>query len=153
MLYAPLHTMIWQTPGGGTRFTFDRPSKQFASFGTPQITEVGRELDHNPAALLDHLGLEVPDQLTGSSGTDPKAAAAVTSVPSQGRSLRRLRLCTGTAAGAYQLARFVASGNNGTGVGFAIVDAYGSLTRTAHGNRKFPKRGHTFPPAEAGGPL
>jgi len=69
MLYTPLHTIIWQTPGGGTRFTFDRPRAQLASFGTPQITEVGREHGHKPAALLDHLGLEVPDHLTGSSET------------------------------------------------------------------------------------
>lgn len=64
MLYAPLHTMIWQDPGGGTHFTFDRPGDQFGSFGTPQITEVGMELDKKLAALLEHLGLDVPSQLT-----------------------------------------------------------------------------------------
>jgi len=64
MLYAPLHTMIWQSPGGGTHFTFDRPSDQFGSFGTPQITQVGTELDKKLAALLEHLGLDVPSQLT-----------------------------------------------------------------------------------------
>jgi hypothetical protein len=64
MLYAPLHTMIWQSPGGGTHFTFDRPSDQFGSFGTPQITQVGMELDTKLAALLEHLGLDVPGQLT-----------------------------------------------------------------------------------------
>lgn len=64
MLYAPLHTMIWQDPAGGTRFTFDRPSDQFSSFGTPQISQVGRELDQKLAVLLDHLGLDVPAQLT-----------------------------------------------------------------------------------------
>jgi hypothetical protein len=63
MLYAPLHTMIWQSPGG-TRFTFDRPSDQFGSFATPQITQVGTELDAKLAALLEHLGLDVPSQLT-----------------------------------------------------------------------------------------
>lgn len=64
MLYAPLHTMIWQSPGGGTHFTFDRPSDQFGSFGTPQVTQVGIELDQKLAALLEHLGLDVPSQLT-----------------------------------------------------------------------------------------
>ncbi len=64
MLYAPLHTMIWQSPDGETRFTFDRPSDQFGSFGTPQITQVGVELDKKLAALLEHLGLDVPGQLT-----------------------------------------------------------------------------------------
>jgi len=63
MLCAPLHTMIWQDPAGGTRFTFDRPSDQFGSFGAPQITEVGIELDQKLAALLDHLGLNVPGEL------------------------------------------------------------------------------------------
>ena len=64
MLYAPLHTMIWQSPGGDTHFTFDRPSDQFSSFGTQQITQVGIELDQKLAALLAHLGLDVPSQLT-----------------------------------------------------------------------------------------
>lgn len=67
MLYAPLHTMIWQSPDGGTHFTFDRPSDQFGSFGSPPITEVGRELDKKLAALLGHLGLDVPGQLTASA--------------------------------------------------------------------------------------
>jgi hypothetical protein len=63
VLYAPLHTMIWQSPGG-TCFTFDRPSDQFDSFATPQISQVGTELDTKLAALLEHLGLDVPGQLT-----------------------------------------------------------------------------------------
>ena len=63
MLYAPLHTMIWEAQDGGTRFTFDRPSDQFGSFGTPEINEVGRELDRELAILVDHLGLEVPGPL------------------------------------------------------------------------------------------
>lgn len=64
MLYGPLHTMIWQDPAGGTRFTFDRPSDQFGSFGIPAITAVGVELNQKLAALLNHLGLPVPDQLS-----------------------------------------------------------------------------------------
>jgi hypothetical protein len=63
MLYAPLHTMIWETPDGATRFTFDRPSDQFKSFAVPEITAVGVELDGKMAALLDHVGLRVPRQL------------------------------------------------------------------------------------------
>ncbi len=31
MLYAPLHTMIWQSSDGGTRFTFDRPATSSAA--------------------------------------------------------------------------------------------------------------------------
>jgi hypothetical protein len=63
MLYAPLHTMIWESPHGATHFTFDRPSDQFGSFEMPAITAVGMELDQKLAALLDHLGLPVPAQL------------------------------------------------------------------------------------------
>ena len=63
MLYAPLHTMIWNSPDGATHFTFDRPSDQFGSFETPAITAVGMELDHKLAVLLHHLGLPIPAQL------------------------------------------------------------------------------------------
>ena len=84
------------------------------------------------------------------TSTSRVVSAAQPTQSNHGRSLRRLRLCAVTAAGAYRLARFE---NNGTGVGSAIVYAYDLLIRTAHGNRKFPKRGRTFPPAEAGGSL
>jgi hypothetical protein len=63
MLYAPLHTAIWATGEGEAQFSFDMPSDQFASFGNPAIDEVGIELDHKMAALLDHLDLPVPDIL------------------------------------------------------------------------------------------
>jgi hypothetical protein len=65
MLYAPLHTIIWDSPDGATHFTFDRPSDQFGSFGIPAITAVGVELNQKLTALLDHLGLSVPEQLRG----------------------------------------------------------------------------------------
>jgi hypothetical protein len=65
MLYAPLHTMIWESPEGSTKFTFDRPSDQFGSFGEPEITKVSLELNHELALLLEHLGLNGPSQLTG----------------------------------------------------------------------------------------
>jgi hypothetical protein len=35
LLYAPLHTVIWQNPGGPAYFTFDKPSGQFCSFADP----------------------------------------------------------------------------------------------------------------------
>ena len=63
LLYAPLHTVIWGDPGGSAYFTFDKPSDQFGSFGNPQVAEVGLELDQKLAALLDHLGVSVPDAL------------------------------------------------------------------------------------------
>lgn len=69
MLYAPLHTMIWDGPDGTTKFTFDRPSDQFGSFGVPEIAQVGMELDDKLAALLDHLGLTVPRRAAGAPRT------------------------------------------------------------------------------------
>jgi Domain of unknown function DUF302 len=66
MLYAPLRTAIFEDADEATWFTFEQPSSQFGSFNTPQITEVGRELDHKVAALLEHLGAPVPAALTES---------------------------------------------------------------------------------------
>ena len=64
MLYAPLHTVIWEDSNGGAWFTVDQPSTQFSSFGRPEITAVGRELDLKLAALLEALSLNVPAVLT-----------------------------------------------------------------------------------------
>jgi hypothetical protein len=66
MLYAPLHTVIWEDLDGGASFSVDQPSTQFSSFGIAAITEVGIELDRKLAKLLDVLGVEVPKALTGS---------------------------------------------------------------------------------------
>jgi len=66
MLYAPLRTLIWEHPDGNGRFTFDQPSAQFHSFGDADIATVGVELDRKIAALLDHLGVDVPEPLRGS---------------------------------------------------------------------------------------
>ena len=63
LLYAPLHTAIWGDPKGPAHFTFDQPSNQFASFGHPEITAVGYELDRKMATLLEHLHVPVPDAL------------------------------------------------------------------------------------------
>jgi Domain of unknown function DUF302 len=62
MLYAPLRTVIWEDTAGAW-FTADQPSTQFASFGIPEISEVGVELDRKLAALLRALDLEVPGAL------------------------------------------------------------------------------------------
>jgi hypothetical protein len=66
LLYAPLHTAIWGDADGPAHFTFDKPSDQFRSFANPEITAVGVELDRKVAALLAHLGLDVPDVLLAS---------------------------------------------------------------------------------------
>ncbi len=64
MMYAPLHTVIWEDQHGDAWFTVDQPSKQFASFDIPQIADVGLELDHKLAGLLDALEVEVPGELS-----------------------------------------------------------------------------------------
>ena len=66
LLYAPLRTAIVADANGATWFTVDQPSSRFGSFNTPQIAEVGIELDHKLAALLEHLGAPVPAGLTES---------------------------------------------------------------------------------------
>jgi hypothetical protein len=63
LLYAPLRTAIWGPPEGPAHFTFDQPRTQFASFGNPEITAVGVELDRKMATLLDNLRVPVPDAL------------------------------------------------------------------------------------------
>ena len=64
MLYAPLRTVIYEDGEGTTWFAVDQPSTNFAGFGDPRITEVGRELDRKLAALLGYLGTPVPPALT-----------------------------------------------------------------------------------------
>lgn len=66
MLYAPLHTAIWEDVRGDAWFTVDQPSTQFASFGIPQIATVGVELDRKLAALLEALRVPVPEFLLSS---------------------------------------------------------------------------------------
>lgn len=69
MLHAPLRTLIWEGPDGTARFSIDQPSSQFGSFGKPEIAAVGVELDRKVAALLEHLGVDVPEPLLTSAPT------------------------------------------------------------------------------------
>jgi hypothetical protein len=67
MMYAPLRPMI-ASRAGETHFIIEQPSATFGSFGSvghDDIAEVGLELDHKLAALLDHLDLPVPPTLRG----------------------------------------------------------------------------------------
>jgi hypothetical protein len=66
LLYAPLRTAIVEDANGATWFTVDQPSTRFGSFNTPQIAEVGIELDRKLAALLEYLDAPVPAALTES---------------------------------------------------------------------------------------
>ena len=63
-MYAPLHTVVWEDQHGDAWFTVDQPSKQFASFDIAEIAEVGIELDHKLAALLDALAVPAPHELS-----------------------------------------------------------------------------------------
>jgi Domain of unknown function DUF302 len=63
MLYAPLRAAIYADGDGRVRFAIDQPSTVFDSFGTPEITKVGYELDKKIAALLTALDAPVPDVL------------------------------------------------------------------------------------------
>src|SRR5580658_3777350 len=63
MLYAPLHTVIWEDAAGDAWFTVDQPSTQFASFDIPEIAAVGVELDRMLATLLESLDVPVPGPL------------------------------------------------------------------------------------------
>lgn len=65
MLYAPLHTVIWEDENSDAWFSVDQPSTQFSSLGIPAIDEVGIELDRKLATLLEVLDLEAPAVLTG----------------------------------------------------------------------------------------
>ena len=67
MLYAPLHTAIWEDAHKRAWFTVDQPSTQFASFGTPAVSAVGVALDRKLAALLEALRVEVPMTLLSST--------------------------------------------------------------------------------------
>ena len=66
MLYAPLHTVIWEDADGDAWFSADQPSTQFSSFGISGVAEVGIELDRKLANLLDVLDVEVPAALAAS---------------------------------------------------------------------------------------
>jgi hypothetical protein len=63
MLYAPLRTAICLGADGQTKFVVDQPSTVFSSFGIPEITAVGAELDRMLAALLTALDAPVPPVL------------------------------------------------------------------------------------------
>ena len=67
MLYAPLHTVIWEDAHGRAWFTADQPSTQFGSFGIPAVSSVGVEHDRKLAALLEALDVEVPKALLSST--------------------------------------------------------------------------------------
>jgi uncharacterized protein (DUF302 family) len=64
MLYAPLRVTIYEDHDGRLWLAVDQPSTRFASFGDPEITAVGAELDGKLADLFTTLGIAVPAELT-----------------------------------------------------------------------------------------
>lgn len=70
MLYAPLRVLIYESEEGNAIFSIGKPSDQFGSFGTADITKVGDLLDMKVAALLEGLDVEVPTGLSKSHAAD-----------------------------------------------------------------------------------
>jgi hypothetical protein len=63
MLHAPLRTVLYVDPDGGTKLAVDQPSPLFDSYDRPEIATVGRELDGLLAGLITSLGGDIPPQL------------------------------------------------------------------------------------------
>jgi uncharacterized protein (DUF302 family) len=63
LLYAPLRTLIYADRDRPTRFVIDQPSTVFSSFANTAIADVGVELDHKLATLLEYLDVPVPEVL------------------------------------------------------------------------------------------
>jgi uncharacterized protein (DUF302 family) len=64
MLHAPLRTLLYADPDGDTQLAIDQPSLLFASYGNPQIADVGRELDALLAQLIRLLSGDAPPELS-----------------------------------------------------------------------------------------
>ena len=64
MLYAPLRLCLYEGLDGGAYLSIDQPSDQFGSFDDADIPATGRLLDQKLAALLQGLGVAVPDSLS-----------------------------------------------------------------------------------------
>jgi uncharacterized protein DUF302 len=68
ILYAPLRTAVYEDTLGRTHLSIDQPSSKFASFGNPDIAEVGAQLDAKVAELLRLMSLPVPAELAQTGG-------------------------------------------------------------------------------------
>jgi hypothetical protein len=63
MLHAPLRFVLQYRSSQTSALTFALPSTQFACFADARIASVGRQLDEKLAALLQYLGVPVPQGL------------------------------------------------------------------------------------------
>jgi hypothetical protein len=60
MLHTPLRVVICEDENVDTQFVIDLPSDLFGSYGRPEITAFGHELDGRFSGLLVRLGAQVP---------------------------------------------------------------------------------------------
>jgi uncharacterized protein (DUF302 family) len=63
MLYSPLRALIYIDSGDQTQFAVDQPSTVFAGFAEPAVAELGTDLDHQLAELLEALGVKATEVL------------------------------------------------------------------------------------------
>ncbi len=56
MLHAPLRVVLFASTAGNTVMVLDQPSRLFASYGDPAISQVGEHLDELVADLVAELG-------------------------------------------------------------------------------------------------
>lgn len=63
MLHAPLRTVLYADADGVTKLGVDQPSLLFDSYGKPEMSAVGRELDGLLAGLLSLPGGQTPSHL------------------------------------------------------------------------------------------
>ena len=61
-LYVPLRCIVYEGDSE-TRFAIEQPSTTLSSLGRGKIAQVGKDLDHKLAKLLETLGAEVPGTL------------------------------------------------------------------------------------------
>lgn len=61
-LYVPLRCIVYEGDGE-SRFAIEQPSTTLSSLGWDEIAQVGRDLDHKLATLLEVLGVDVPSAL------------------------------------------------------------------------------------------
>ncbi len=68
-MHAPLRTLLYADADGDTQLAIDQPSLLFVSYDSPEIADVGRELDALLAQLISLLGGEPPVQLALQAAT------------------------------------------------------------------------------------
>jgi hypothetical protein len=81
MLYSPLRALIYIDSGDRTRFAVDQPSTVLAGFADPAIAELGADLDHQLAGLLQALGVDATAVLSSRDHRPGRVAPVRRSAP------------------------------------------------------------------------